>query len=338
MATQIFNYLSGTSGSGATITFPSGPPSSSGPTAYNDVGQGQSNYKSIGFSYTASIPFDFTFTITSSTINDNIYFFYTVAPLPAADGNEFNVYVPYITTSSLTDITGNIVPWTASSSSIQGVTFNLINNPANYYISILFSIGDSTGNGSGTILTNSTACFASNTLVLMGDYSLKQIKDIERYDIVMSDVETGDKSIVSRNIKTFVQTAQAYMIPKGLLGNLNDIIGLGVHPIWCNGGKERVLLKNIDGVIKTDYTDLFHTLQFDHEGTFYVEGIKVDSLSPYHKKLPLGQENFINPELFVPGIIIKTENDNSRTKPHLGTRKVKPKEIDYISLVQEIRK
>lgn len=321
----VYDYLPDTYGSLATITFPAGNPSSIPPTAFSNLGSNKDHYHTIGFYYKASISSNFTFTLTST--NGSIHYYYTVAPNEAIGNTNFNVNDEYISKTNLIDVSGNIIPWTKI---LSEEIVNLISVLANYYVSIIFS---KSGHGDGLINAGAHVCFASKTMILMSNYTFKQICDIKRYDEVISDIETKSTSIVSRNVCTVIDTNNAYKIPMGLLGNSNDIIGLGVHPIWCKEDKERILLKNIDGVIKINCIDSFHTLQFDHEGTYYVEGIKVDSLSPYHKKLPLGKENFIDKNLFVPNLIIKNENDKSRIKPNLNLKKVNPCEINYIKLI-----
>lgn len=164
----------------------------------------------------------------------------------------------------------------------------------------------------------------------MSDYTYKPIKDIRRYDEVISDIKSNSTLKVSRNISCILINQDVYRIPKGLLYNKNDILVRDIHPIWIND-TERCMIKDIIGVIKISNNEiknkLFYNLQFDVEGTFYVEGIKVDSLSPYHRKLPLGKDNFIDKNLYKPNKKINNENDISRNKPILVNRKVLPNEI-----------
>lgn len=329
-----YSYIFGTSGSGATITFGG---LNGAPSAYTNIGAAPTDYKSIGFYINASSgtgTYNFTFTITPS--NGAIDVWYIVSQNPATAGaNASDNFDPNLYYDGApapdTDNLGTLWPGvaTAWSQTTANSTINLTGVPDNYFVSVFMS---KNGQGSGTITTTSSVCFASNTLVLMGDYSYKQIKDIERFDQVISDIETNSKSIVSKSVSSYTITDCAYKIPIGLMSNSNEIIGKGIHPIWINNGKQRVLLKDIEGVERVTVADRFYNLQFDHEGTFYVEGIKVDSLSPYHRKLPLGKENFINPELYQENIISKSETDSHRNKPELVSRKVDPSEVNSFSI------
>ena len=50
------------------------------------------------------------------------------------------------------------------------------------------------------------------------------------------------------------------------------------------------MAKNINGVETITLTDVFYNIQFEDESTYYVEGVKVDSLSPNHRKYKLPYE------------------------------------------------
>jgi hypothetical protein len=60
-----------------------------------------------------------------------------------------------------------------------------------------------------------------------------------------------------------------------------------------------------------------YNLQFEDEGSFYAETIKMDSLSPnfYRNKLP--QELYFDQFKYDDSIIIKNEDDPRRGKPKM---------------------
>lgn len=315
-----YAYVSGTSGSKATITFSS---VSSSPTAYNNLGA-SSAYSTIGFTYKSSIISTVTFKITST--QGGIAACYIISEKPPNSTQNFNASTYYKDTTSLTTTNLGIITksWTSISSDSTNTFTNI---PANTYLTIIFS---KNGAGNGTIdvtttdtttttATTTTACFSSETQVLIGDNTYKSIKNIKRYDEVITNIKTNEKITVSRNISC-VLTNDIYKIPKGLLRNNNEIIVRGIHPIWINNN-ERCYATDIVGVIKIEnneiINDVFYDLQFDIEGTYYVEGIKVDSLSSYHRKLPLCIDDFINKVNYNLNKKILNENNQCRNKPIL---------------------
>jgi hypothetical protein len=62
---------------------------------------------------------------------------------------------------------------------------------------------------------------------------------------------------------------------------------------------------------------MLYNLQYDFEGTFYANGVKIDSLSPYHKHYPLPLASFVDKNNYIEGIKIKSEDDKIRNKPKL---------------------
>lgn len=167
-----------------------------------------------------------------------------------------------------------------------------------------------------TYSTGVPVCVHPDTLILMHDNSVKMIKDIRRGDIVIQDIKTNKTAIVSVVIIT--PPVELVIIPSGLLDNKSDLIITFNHPVWINNDNDRIMPKNINGVIKYDnYLEYVYNLQFDEEGTFYANDIKIDSLTPYQATYPLSKDNFIDINKYQEGIIISDENDPRRNKPVL---------------------
>lgn len=162
-------------------------------------------------------------------------------------------------------------------------------------------------------------CVGADTKILMGDGSYKAIKDIKRNDVVIQDIETGSTSIVSK-VYTTQFGGEMVKIPAGLIGNKEDMIISKLHPIWLNNNK-RIYAKDLKGVEIIQGIAELYNLQFDDEGTFIADGVKIDSLSPYHKYYPLQKEFFFDVNKYIKGKKVKHENDKSRNKPLLAITK-----------------
>ena len=150
----------------------------------------------------------------------------------------------------------------------------------------------------------------------MSDNTYKYIKDVKRNDMVKTDVGTNKSNKVARLENVFL-TGIFVKIPKGLIGNTNDIISTKYHPIWVNNDTNRVLAKDIKGVEFIEYSGNFYNIQFEDDDTFYAENIKVDSLSPNNKRYKLPKELFWNPKKYDEELFIKSENDPKYKKPIL---------------------
>lgn len=158
-------------------------------------------------------------------------------------------------------------------------------------------------------------CVGAETKILMGDGSYKAIKDIRKNDVVIQDIETGSTSVVSK-VYTTQFGGEMVKIPAGLIGNKEDVIISKLHPIWMNNNK-RIYAKDLKGVEIIEGIAELYNLQFDEEGTFIADGIKIDSLSPYHKHYPLSKELFFDINKYIEGRKVKNENDKFRNKPFL---------------------
>lgn len=155
-------------------------------------------------------------------------------------------------------------------------------------------------------------CFVGSTKVTMSDGSFKQIKDIKQGDCVLENKQTGKTNIV-RNLTEFTVLFDSYTIPKGLLGNSDEII-CSNHPIWCNGGTNRIWASNIKGVTESKRIDTIYDIQYEDEGTFYAENILVDSLSPNFGPIKLPKSLYIHPEKYTHHLM-DGEDDPTRNKP-----------------------
>lgn len=95
-----------------------------------------------------------------------------------------------------------------------------------------------------------------------------------------------------------------------------------------NNGTERRYTGDIIETIKTKTFVSFYNLQFDKEGTYYIEGIKVDSVSPYFHTCKLPDEYFINPANNK-NTTMYDENDIVRNKPILKNEPINPELVDF---------
>ena len=164
-------------------------------------------------------------------------------------------------------------------------------------------------------LSNVFICVHPESLILMHDKTLKMIKDICRNDIIIQDIATDKKATVS--IVTITPSSKLVSIPS-FLDNTPDLIITHNHPVWINNDNNRILAENFkDAKEYKEYTGNVYNLQFDEEGTYYANGFKIDSLSPYHRKTPLSKDKFIDEKKYQEGIVIRDENDSRRNKPLL---------------------
>lgn len=137
-------------------------------------------------------------------------------------------------------------------------------------------------------------------------------------DEILEDIDSNKTNIVSRVISIKVINKKIVKIPKNTINNNEDLYVSQFHPIWINENKNRIFAKNIKGsksyIIKDD---ILYNIQFDNEGTFYANGVKIDALSPYHKCYSLPKKLFIDENNFLENIIILNEDDVIRKKPKM---------------------
>lgn len=184
------------------------------------------------------------------------------------------------------------------------------------YLALL--IDNSDGAASSAITLNnvpevSGACVLGSTLVLMHDNSYKNISDIIRGDIIIEDIETNKTNIVAKLYYSYI-ASYGVKIPKNLINNFDDLICTG-HPIWCNNDQNRIYAFNINDVEHITIHDFVYNIQFEDEGTFYANGVKVDSLPPYNPLFKLPQELYFNPDKYDDTINSVEEDTPFRNKP-----------------------
>jgi hypothetical protein len=155
-------------------------------------------------------------------------------------------------------------------------------------------------------------CFLGDTHILLADKSTKKIKDICRGDIIMEDITTKKTNVVAHLHKKYI-AYNCFLIPKNLINNTDDIICTR-HPIWCNQGNGRIFPENINGVTQLAIYDYMYDIQFEDEGTFYVNGIKVDSLPPNAPNGKLKKELYFDQSKYTE-YILSGEDDPIRNKP-----------------------
>jgi autotransporter-associated beta strand protein len=201
----------------------------------------------------------------------------------------------------------------------------------------------------GTVEPNDTnliyaaACFRGTCLITMSNGSKKQIKDIQRGDMILNDKQTNTSKKVCRLLKGLSKNT-GVRIPKGLIGNTEEIICSSNHPIWIGLykntgvpvhkrlignsrdiiyypnhpiwiGNNRILAKDIRGVEMIKINEILYTIQYEEEGTYYVEDLKVDSISPNCMYFKLPKSLFFNKDKYNKTCFIKCEDDPRRNKP-----------------------
>lgn len=166
-----------------------------------------------------------------------------------------------------------------------------------------------------TGFTDAGVCVGANSEILMHDYSIKMIKDIRRGDQVIQDIKSNSIATVSNIVIT--PCDKLVLVPKNLLGNQKELIITHGHPIWINNDTNRILARDIIGIETYNDIEPVYNLQFDFEGTFYANNIKIDSLTPYQTIFPLPKNLFINPDNYIPDYIVLHEDEPRRNKPKM---------------------
>ena len=187
-----------------------------------------------------------------------------------------------------------------------------INGENNYYS---FNLGNNSNyniTGTNTI----DVCIGENAEILMYGGVRKKIKEIKRGDFVLSDIKTNTFKQVARVLYGY-STLQIVKIPKHTLNNYDDLYCTWSHPIWINNDNNRIRAICINGIEFEDTSMIVYNIQFEDEGTFYANGIKVDSLSPFIRNFPLTKSLFFNKNKYRENSFIHGENDIDRNKPFL---------------------
>ena len=172
------------------------------------------------------------------------------------------------------------------------------------------------GLGGGSILYRflfNSVCVGPDTTILLEDSVYKKASELQRGDRIVQDINTGSIKTICRVIVS--SSDKCITIPKGLLGNTEDLLITQNHPIWVNGDNNRIYPKDLLGAeIKEGIYDVY-SIQFDEEGTFYAEGIKVDSISPNYHAFKLPKDQFMDRKKYDKGFLIREEDDPRRGKP-----------------------
>jgi len=204
------------------------------------------------------------------------------------------------------------ITWTSRTSAADNQWWSVT------YSDFIFVAVSISGTGDRVMTSGEITCVLGSTKIIMKDGKLKEIKDIKRGDEVIEDIKTNKINKVSRVISNNISNKYITKIPKNLLGNDEDLFITDPHPIWINDDKNRILSKNVEGVEKFYVeSDIIYSLQYDTEGTFYANRLKIDSLSPYHKYYSLPKDLFIDKNKYVEGIKIMNEDDKIRNKPKM---------------------
>jgi len=178
------------------------------------------------------------------------------------------------------------------------------------------NLGSVTIGWTDIMITSKPVCVLGKTKILMGDGSLKPIKDIVRGERVITDKETGATKQVARVLSSIFKGA-AVRIPKGTLGSTEEVICTEEHPVWSEDGTYRTKSKDVKGAIRFQLWDTVYTLQYEEEGTYYAEGIRMDSVSPYYHVNRLPKQLYFNKAKHDKLVIVKDENDKRRGKPKM---------------------
>ena len=179
----------------------------------------------------------------------------------------------------------------------------------NYNYTFLLS-----SNSNYNLTENNNTCVHQDTKVLLINGEIKKIKDIKRGDYVITDKETNESKQVAKVLSGY-SSHYLVKIPKNTINNEKELICTGNHPIWINN--QRILAKNIPRVQKLNKKDITYNMQFEEEGSFYANDIKVDSISPYASSNLLEKELFFNPMKYIKNYLVSWENDSKRNKPLL---------------------
>lgn len=262
------------------------------------------------------------------TTGQSSKYFYAISSEPATAGTNFSSTTNYSNANNLdTTSMGTVqTSWTIVSQAMLTLT----NIPKDYYVSIIGSANQQAIDNLGALPSVDGTCFTNTAMVLMGDLTWKKISEIKRGDIVISDFETKKTQTVSRVLINSGVLMDAVVIPKDLIGNSVELV-CTYHPVFVKNGTERRYTGDIIGTTRTKTFESFYNLQFDEEGTYYIEGIKVDSVSPYFHTCKLPEEYFINPANNK-NLTMYTENEEHRNKPIHKNEPIEPEFVDLIDL------
>lgn len=210
----------------------------------------------------------------------------------------------YVATHSITGYIIYINNVTSSSTSQQSVTDTealeqIISglhagSSYNFQISGVNVVGESTLTIPTSNIYIPYACFIGSTKVTMADGSMREIKDVQREDLILRDKVNN---IIGKVVRVTVNNVEinAQLIPKMLIGNTDNIICSRRHKIFINDEIKFTRAHDILGSSRILIKEPLYNIQFMTEGTYYVENVKVESLSPNNKNYPIADtDSFCN--------------------------------------------
>lgn len=158
----------------------------------------------------------------------------------------------------------------------------------------------------------SLTCVTGDTKILMNDGSTKLIKEIRRGDLVAHNHQVA---CLCRERIDSVSHIDLMVFEKNCLGNCpnEQLVITPNHPIFYkNARRPAKCFKNCPGVtmIKNKPVnqmqhlldaskDIYlYDLQFDHDGSYFANGVEIQSRSPYSRYGPLPQELYFDQSLY----------------------------------------
>lgn len=200
--------------------------------------------------------------------------------------------------------------------------------PSGHYFGVLsVRAGNSRSVDTFSNLSTVSVCLGGHHNVLMGDGSLKCLKDLCRGDVVLGDQKTVKLFVVNR-LLSGGSVAKWRVNVNGV-----ELIGSYNHPVWLKDNVGRVCLGNIEGAELLESDASLYNLQFDDEGSFYVDGLKVDSVSPYNHHFRLLASDYLDVSKYLGDdcVILDNENDSFRMKPFFDDkRRVRVSELEIL--------
>jgi uncharacterized repeat protein (TIGR01451 family) len=144
-------------------------------------------------------------------------------------------------------------------------------------------------------------CVLPDTLIRMVDGTSKKIQDLKRGECVFPNHR------IARVTETPINPKQVVDVMIFSVGSLErqipnkQLMITPNHPlVWQNTRRPAKCFRSIIGVSMTRLTGVekLYDLQFDHEGSYYANGVEVQSCSPHSSLNPLPKELYYNPLLY----------------------------------------
>lgn len=218
----------------------------------------------------------------------------------AADANIRRVTRGYNITVERNPITRDLNP------------FGLINQPQNtYYLIWEEQLGFNFCAGKGVIrgtqlitYLNTIVCLVEGTMILMKDGQWQPIETIRRgQEVIGYQGRIFKVAEINRQLVTPNQSLELIEFPPHTLGYQQPRRTLRItpnHPIYYRGARRpaRAFLQIGALLIKASSQSILYDLQFDDDGSYYAEGLLVQSRSPWSDLTPLPKELYFNPSRY----------------------------------------